>query len=81
MRINVTTEDLKRSLAKVKMKSSPSLSGISYRHIKLLFDALPDEITLAFNDGLNNECIHPEWTQVAIKPLLKPNKDKHQVSS
>jgi hypothetical protein len=63
------------------MKSSPSISGISYRHIKILFDAMPDEITQAFSDGLNNEFVHPEWTQVAIKPLLKPNKDKNLPSS
>ena len=37
---------------------------------------MPAEITEAFKDGLNNESIHPEWTKVAIKPLLKPNKNK-----
>ena len=42
---------------------------------------MPDEITQAFSDGLNNEFVHPEWTQVAIKPLLKPNKDKNLPSS
>ena len=29
VRIDITPEDLKRSLAKVKMKSSPSISGMS----------------------------------------------------
>ena len=51
----VTREVVEKALKDSKKGSSPSHTGITYKHIQLMFDANPDFVVAMFNQSLNED--------------------------